>query len=85
MIELVRDKTTKEPYPREERVGIRVCIEARKHGLLIRPLGHIIVIMPPLIIKTDELDRLLKIIYKSIQMVTEEISNESMKDRKNGA
>jgi adenosylmethionine-8-amino-7-oxononanoate aminotransferase len=38
--------------------------------LLIRPLGHIIVIMPPLIIKTGELDRMLSIIYESIQVVT---------------
>jgi len=70
-IELVRDKTTREPYPWEERVGIQVCLEARKRGLLIRPLGHIIVIMPPLIIKTGELDRMLSIIYESIRMVTE--------------
>ncbi|MBM4067287.1 MAG: aminotransferase class III-fold pyridoxal phosphate-dependent enzyme, partial [Planctomycetes bacterium] len=70
-IELVKDKTTKEPYPWEERVGIRVCLEARKRGLFIRPLGHIIVIMPPLIINTDELDRLLNIIYESMRMVTE--------------
>jgi len=69
-IELVRDKTTKEPYPWEERVGIQVCLEARKRGLLIRPLGHIIVIMPPLIIKIHEIDRLLDIIHESIQIVT---------------
>ena len=69
-IELVKDKSTKEPYPWEERVGIQVCLEARKHGLLIRALGHIIVIMPLLIIKIDELDRLLNIIYESIQVVT---------------
>ena len=69
-IELVKDKTTKEPYPWEERVGIQVCIEARKRGLLIRPLGHIIVIMPPLIIKTHEIDKLLDTIHESIQTVT---------------
>lgn len=69
-IELVRDKATKEPYPWEERLGIKVCLEARKHGLLMRPLGHVIVIMPPLIIKIDELDKLLNIIYESIQIVT---------------
>ena len=68
-IELVKDKTTKEPYPWEERVGIQVCLEARKHGLLIRPLGHIIVIMPPLIIKIPEIDRMLDIIHESIQIV----------------
>ena len=69
-IELVKDKTTKEAYHFEERIGINVCLEARKHGLLIRPLGHIIVIMPPLVIKNEELDRMLDIIYNSIKTVT---------------
>lgn len=69
-VELVKDKITKEPYPWEERIGIQVCLEARKHGAFLRPLGHIIVIMPPLIIETDEIDRLLDIIYKSIQVIT---------------
>ena len=69
-IEMVRDKTTKEPYPWEERVGIQVCLEARNRGLLIRPLGHIIVIMPPLIINIHEIDRMLNIIHESIQIVT---------------
>lgn len=68
-IELVKDKTTKEPYAWEERIGIQVCLEARKQGLLIRPLGHIIVIMPPLNIKNIELDRMLDIIYKSLDIV----------------
>jgi len=71
-IELVKDKTTKEPYPWEERVGIQICLEARKRGLLIRPLGHIIVIMPPLIIKIPEIDRMLDIIHESIQIATNE-------------
>ncbi|TLD42330.1 MAG: Adenosylmethionine-8-amino-7-oxononanoate aminotransferase [Candidatus Jettenia ecosi] len=69
-VELVKDKTTKEPYPWEERIGVQVCLEAKKHNLLIRPLGHIIVIMPPLIIRIDELDRMLDTIYKSIEIVT---------------
>ncbi len=69
-IELVKDKTTKVPYPWEERIGVKVCFESRKQGLLMRPLGHIIVIMPPLIIKEHELDRLLTIVYESIKIIT---------------
>ncbi|MCF6158740.1 MAG: adenosylmethionine--8-amino-7-oxononanoate transaminase [wastewater metagenome] len=69
-IELVKDKTTKEPYPWEERIGVKVCIEARKYGVLIRPLGHIIIIMPPFIIKPHELDTLIGSTYKSIQAIT---------------
>lgn len=68
-IELVKDKTTKEPYPWEDQIGIAVCREAQNHGLLIRPLGHVIIIMPPLVIKIEELDRLTEIIYTSIQAV----------------
>lgn len=69
-LELVKDKTTKEPYPWQERVGVRVCLEARKRGVLMRPLAHIIVIMPPLVIKMNELDRMLESIYKSVQTIT---------------
>jgi adenosylmethionine-8-amino-7-oxononanoate aminotransferase len=46
-IELVRDRATREAYPLEARVGHRVAQEARKRGPLLRPLGHIIVLMPP--------------------------------------
>ncbi len=47
-IELVKDKDTKEPYPLPEKIGIRVITEARRLGLIIRPLGNVIVLMPPL-------------------------------------
>jgi adenosylmethionine-8-amino-7-oxononanoate aminotransferase len=44
-IELRRDKH--EPYPAAERIGTKVCLAARKHGLLTRPIGDTIVVMPP--------------------------------------
>ncbi|HJV64269.1 MAG TPA: adenosylmethionine--8-amino-7-oxononanoate transaminase [Geomonas sp.] len=69
-IELVLDKTTRQPYPWEERVGVRVCLEARKHGLFLRPLGNIIVIFPPLAVSLDELVILMDGIEASIRAVT---------------
>ncbi len=69
-IELVRDKATGEPYPWEERVGVRVCLEARKHGLFLRPLGNVIVVFPPLAISLDELRILMDGIAASIAAVT---------------
>jgi adenosylmethionine-8-amino-7-oxononanoate aminotransferase len=57
-IELVRDKATGEPYPWAEKRGIRVCQHARSEGVLLRPLGNVIVIMPPLAVTLDELDRI---------------------------
>jgi adenosylmethionine-8-amino-7-oxononanoate aminotransferase len=69
-IELVRDKESREPYPWEERLGIRVCREARNHGLFLRPLGNVIVIFPPLAITLNELSLLMDGVEASIQSVT---------------
>jgi adenosylmethionine---8-amino-7-oxononanoate aminotransferase len=70
-IELVQDKAPRKNYPPELRVGHKVILEARKRGVLIRPLGDIIVLMPPLTITEDELKVLLDITYNSIRLVTE--------------
>ncbi|MBI5492845.1 MAG: adenosylmethionine--8-amino-7-oxononanoate transaminase [Deltaproteobacteria bacterium] len=69
-VELVKDKDTKEPYPAKERVGHKVCIEARKKGLIIRQLGDTVVIMPPLSIKETELKRIANIVFDCIRKVT---------------
>ncbi|MCX5885674.1 MAG: adenosylmethionine--8-amino-7-oxononanoate transaminase [Proteobacteria bacterium] len=69
-IELVKDRKTKEPYPLEGKIGIRVTNEARKRGVVIRPLGNVIVLMPPLSISYRELNTLTEIVYKSILEVT---------------
>jgi adenosylmethionine-8-amino-7-oxononanoate aminotransferase len=70
-IELVKDRRTKEPYPLEEKVGIRVTREARRRGLIIRPLGNVIVLMPPLSISLSDLKRTVKIVHNAIEKVTE--------------
>lgn len=70
-IELVKDKKTKEPYNLEEKIGWKVVYEARGKGVFLRPLGNVIVIMPPLIISKENLNQLLKVIRDSITSVTE--------------
>ena len=69
-IELIKNKRTKEPFQTEERVGRKVCMEAKKHGLIIRPLGDTIVIMPPLSITMTELKKMMDIIYRCIKSAT---------------
>ena len=71
-IELVADKTTKEEYPLVDKIGIRVIKEARRRGLILRPLGNVIVLMPPLGISLDELSEVLSTTYHSIKTVTED-------------
>ena len=68
-IELVKDKQTKEPYPLEERIGIRVCQKAREYGVILRPLGNVIVLMPPLAIRKEELKQLVDAAYKAIEVI----------------
>jgi adenosylmethionine-8-amino-7-oxononanoate aminotransferase len=69
-IELVADRDTKEPYELKEKIGHRVILEARKHGLIIRPLGNVIVLMPPLCISIDEMNNLCEITFEAIRTVT---------------
>jgi adenosylmethionine-8-amino-7-oxononanoate transaminase len=70
-IELVRDKATKETFKPEEKTGVRVIERARKKGAILRPLGPVVVLMPPLAMSERELNRLLDITYESIKEVTE--------------
>jgi len=65
-VELVKDKKTKEPFPWKEQTGWKVVKAARKHGVWLRPLGDVIVIMPPLIISEENLERLLVVIKECI-------------------
>lgn len=65
-IELVRDRAAKEPYPWTEKRGIRVCDYARSEGVLLRPLGNVIVILPPLSITPEQLDKIAAAVERGI-------------------
>jgi len=69
-IELVKNRKTKRPYEPKERIGHRVILEARRRGVIIRPLGDVIVLMPPLAITEELLHRLLDVTLESIRAVT---------------
>ncbi len=70
-IELVVDKAAKSPFPLEERIAWKVCYKAREQGVIIRPLGNVVVIMPPLIISAENLNRLMDVIKWAIISVTD--------------
>jgi len=57
-------------YVAEERIGHQIIMEARKHGVILRPLGSVIVLMPPLSISMPELKKLLDITFRAIKKVT---------------
>ena len=70
-IELVEDRPGKRLYPPGTNIGHRVILEARKNGLIIRPLGHVIVLMPILSMSLPQLEELLNITFNAIKTVTE--------------
>jgi adenosylmethionine-8-amino-7-oxononanoate aminotransferase len=72
-IELVQDRASRAAYPLEDRIGHQVAMEARRRRLLTRPLGNVVVLMPPLAAKTGELARMVRIIHDAIRVVTEKV------------
>jgi len=69
-IELVTNKKTKTPYPLTLRVGKKICDEAKKNGVLLRPLGNVIVLMPPLSISIREIKKLLLVVGAAVKRIT---------------
>ncbi|MGH7813502.1 MAG: adenosylmethionine--8-amino-7-oxononanoate transaminase [Candidatus Binataceae bacterium] len=70
-IELMDDPARRIPYNVEQQIGVAVTKAARKAGVVIRPLGNVIVLMPPLAITKDELATLLEVTRGAIIEVTE--------------
>src|SRR5205823_14548335 len=49
------------------RLGHRVVLEARRRGVIVRPLGDVVVLMPPLAISKADLRRLVEVVGESIR------------------
>jgi len=66
-IELVADRKEKTPFPIEANTGTLIVLEARKRGVIIRPLGDVMVLMPPLSTTKEELKKLTQVVFDSIE------------------
>jgi adenosylmethionine-8-amino-7-oxononanoate aminotransferase len=69
-IELVKTRSPRKEYALVEKIGIRVCQKVREYGVILRSLGNVIVIMPPLSIHQKELRVILNATYRAIEEVT---------------
>jgi adenosylmethionine-8-amino-7-oxononanoate aminotransferase len=65
-IELVAQRSTREPLPPARRSGHAVTLRARERGLMIRPLGDVVVLMPPQAMPTDLVREVCSITHDSI-------------------
>lgn len=66
-VELVKDKSTKTPFPFEQRIGYKIYKRALELGAVLRPLGDVVYFLPPYIITNDELKKLTDIAYTAIK------------------
>ena len=65
-IELVADRATKASYPPGDRTGHRICLSLRDRGIFVRPLGDVIVLMPPLTSTEAELRHLAVSVHGAV-------------------
>lgn len=66
-IELCEDKATRKPFDPKLRVGAQICQKIRRHGVILRPLGDVIVLMPPLAMETQDLRAIVAAVAEELQ------------------
>lgn len=71
-IELVKNKSSREPYPWQERRGLRVYQYALSKGVLLRPLGNVIYFMPPYVVSEAELKLMFDVAWQGIQQAVKD-------------
>ena len=70
-VELAADKEADTPYEPGQRMGHRVIMAARRLGVIIRPLGDTVILMPPLSSTVEEIRHLVEALDQAIAEVTE--------------
>ena len=72
-IELVQDRATKKPFPKEMLVGRRLLKNLFSRGLISRALGDTLVFAPPLVIQKAEIDELVTKFKAGIEFIAREL------------
>jgi adenosylmethionine-8-amino-7-oxononanoate aminotransferase len=66
-IELVKDWRTRRPFDLRERAGIRVCEAMTRRGVLTRPVGNVIVLMPPYCTTPEQLLKMISALREAVE------------------
>ncbi len=74
-VEIVQDFTTRTPFPFTDRIGHRVCEAAKKHGLLTRPIGDVLVLMPPYCVTETQIGQMVDALWRALEEVLPMKSN----------
>jgi adenosylmethionine-8-amino-7-oxononanoate aminotransferase len=68
-IELVRNWRSRQPFPLRERAGMRVCEAMAGRGVLTRPVGNVIVLMPPYCATAKQIRRMITALHEACHEV----------------
>ena len=77
-IENVANKETKELLPAEATIGKRIANHCQKRGLLVRPLAHLNILSPPLILTREQIDTVVDTIRDSITATMDDLVREGL-------
>ncbi len=66
-IEIVRSRETRESFNPDARTGWRISEAAKEHGLLTRPIGDVLLVMPPLVVTKSQLSECVEKLYNTLQ------------------
>ncbi len=77
-VENVANKETKELLPPEVNVGGRIADHAQKNGLIVRPLGHLNIMSPPLILTEAQIDEFVDILKGAIEATQDDLVREGV-------
>ncbi|TLY98499.1 MAG: aminotransferase class III-fold pyridoxal phosphate-dependent enzyme, partial [Gammaproteobacteria bacterium] len=69
-IELAANKVSREPYPWQERRGLRIYRHALTRGVLLRPIDNVVYFMPPYVITPAEIDLMVEVAREGIERAT---------------
>lgn len=69
-IEMGKNKQSNEPYPWQERRGIKVYQHGLRKGVLLRPLGNVIYFMPPYVITNEQIKWMVQVASEGIDLAT---------------
>jgi len=75
-LEYVKDKKTREKLPDEVNISKRISNECEANGLLVRPLGHLDILSPPLTMTMAEVDFIVETLGGAIRKATDELARE---------
>lgn len=71
-IELIKNRETREPFPWQERRGMRVYQYGLTQGVFLRPLGNVVYLMPPYVISNDELAQVIRVAGEGIDKAVQD-------------